>query len=334
MTQPYRPRRTCLAVPGSSPRFLEKARGLAVDEVFLDLEDAVAPAAKAGRPARGGRGAERGRLGEQDPRGADQRRGHPMGLPGRDRGGRGGRGQPGRDRAAQGRRAGPRPLAGPAARPDRAGHRPGSRAGSASRRRSRTPAGWPRWTTSRPRPAGWRRWCSARLTSWPASACARCRWAPSRTGYTGGDAYHYPRLRILVAARSRGLAAIDGPHLAIHDIDGLRRGAASAAALGYDGKWVLHPGQVDVVNQAFSPDQDQLRAGRADPGRLCGGHRCAAPRRGHARRRDDRRGVAQAGHGHRGQGPRGRAGPRRRAGPGSAEHAPAGQRLGQPAGQR
>jgi len=50
-------------------------------------------------------------------------------------------------------------------------------------------------------------------------------------------------------------AAIDGPHLAIADTDGLRRGAASAAALGYDGKWVLHPGQVDIVNQAFSPDQ-------------------------------------------------------------------------------
>src|ERR1035438_10597283 len=46
MTQRYRPRRSCLAVPGSSARFLEKARGLAADEVFLDLEDAVAPAAK------------------------------------------------------------------------------------------------------------------------------------------------------------------------------------------------------------------------------------------------------------------------------------------------
>ncbi len=46
MASSYRPRRTCLAVPGSSPRFLEKARGLPVDEVFLDLEDAVAPAAK------------------------------------------------------------------------------------------------------------------------------------------------------------------------------------------------------------------------------------------------------------------------------------------------
>ena len=63
-------------------------------------------------------------------------------------------------------------------------------------------------------------------------------------------------MRILVAARSHGLAAIDGPHLAIADTEGLRRSAASAAALGYDGKWVLHPGQVNIVNQAFSPDQD------------------------------------------------------------------------------
>jgi citrate lyase subunit beta/citryl-CoA lyase len=51
MAPSYRPRRTCLAVPGSSSRFLEKARGLPVDEVFLDLEDAVAPGAK---PAAGG----------------------------------------------------------------------------------------------------------------------------------------------------------------------------------------------------------------------------------------------------------------------------------------
>jgi citrate lyase subunit beta/citryl-CoA lyase len=42
----YRSRRSCLAVPGGSQRFLDKARGLAADEVFLDLEDAVGPAAK------------------------------------------------------------------------------------------------------------------------------------------------------------------------------------------------------------------------------------------------------------------------------------------------
>jgi citrate lyase subunit beta / citryl-CoA lyase len=74
-------------------------------------------------------------------------------------------------------------------------------------------------------------------------------------GYAGGDAFHYAHLRILVAARANGLQAIDGPFAAIRDLDGLRVSAASAAAIGFDGKWVLHPGQVDVVNTAFSPSQ-------------------------------------------------------------------------------
>src|SRR3569833_4423698 len=43
----YRPRRTCLSVPGSNAKMIEKAKGLAADQVFLDLEDAVAPDAKA-----------------------------------------------------------------------------------------------------------------------------------------------------------------------------------------------------------------------------------------------------------------------------------------------
>ncbi|MDN5855931.1 MAG: aldolase/citrate lyase family protein, partial [Actinomycetia bacterium] len=43
---PLRSRRSCLAVPGSNPRFLEKAKGLDTDQVFLDIEDAVAPLAK------------------------------------------------------------------------------------------------------------------------------------------------------------------------------------------------------------------------------------------------------------------------------------------------
>src|SRR6201991_3073235 len=47
-TDRLRPRRSCLAVPGSNPRFLEKAKGLPADQVFLDLEDAVAPLAKPG----------------------------------------------------------------------------------------------------------------------------------------------------------------------------------------------------------------------------------------------------------------------------------------------
>ncbi len=74
-------------------------------------------------------------------------------------------------------------------------------------------------------------------------------------GYAPGDAFHYAHMRILVAARANGLQAIDGPFAAIRDLDGLKASAASAAAIGFDGKWVLHPGQVDVVNAEFSPAQ-------------------------------------------------------------------------------
>jgi citrate lyase subunit beta / citryl-CoA lyase len=73
------------------------------------------------------------------------------------------------------------------------------------------------------------------------------------------DAHHYPLMRILVAAKANGLQAIDGPYAKIHDKDGLRAAATSAAALGYDGKWVLHPGQVDDVNDAFTPSADDYR---------------------------------------------------------------------------
>ena len=75
-----RSRRSCLAVPGSNPRFLEKAKGLDADQVFLDLEDSVAPIAKAGRARDRRRGAERGRLGRQDPRRPGQRLDHRVDL--------------------------------------------------------------------------------------------------------------------------------------------------------------------------------------------------------------------------------------------------------------
>jgi citrate lyase subunit beta / citryl-CoA lyase len=74
-------------------------------------------------------------------------------------------------------------------------------------------------------------------------------------GYAGGDAFHYAHMRILTAARASGLQAIDGPFAAIADVDGLTASAASIAALGFDGKWVLHPGQIEAVNTQFSPTQ-------------------------------------------------------------------------------
>ncbi len=75
-------------------------------------------------------------------------------------------------------------------------------------------------------------------------------------GYDVGDAYHYILMRILMAARTHDLQAIDGPYLQIRDTDGFRRVAARSAALGYDGKWVLHPGQIDAANEIYSPAQD------------------------------------------------------------------------------
>src|SRR6195952_544461 len=75
-------------------------------------------------------------------------------------------------------------------------------------------------------------------------------------GYDVGDAYHHILMSILMAARAKGIQAIDGPYLQIKDVDGFRRIAGRSAALGFDGKWVLHPGQIDAANEVYSPDQE------------------------------------------------------------------------------
>ena len=75
-------------------------------------------------------------------------------------------------------------------------------------------------------------------------------------GYPG-DHWHWVLETILVAARDAGLQAIDGPYLLIKDLDGFRDMAMRARALGYDGKWALHPGQIDVLNDVFTPTQDE-----------------------------------------------------------------------------
>ena len=75
-------------------------------------------------------------------------------------------------------------------------------------------------------------------------------------GYDVGDAYHHILMRILVAARANGIAAIDGPFLKVRDVDAFRRVAGRSAALGYDGKWVLHPDQIEAGNELFSPRQE------------------------------------------------------------------------------
>jgi citrate lyase subunit beta / citryl-CoA lyase len=78
---------------------------------------------------------------------------------------------------------------------------------------------------------------------------------PSPEGYPG-DHWHWVLETILVAARSANLQAIDGPYLSIKDVEGLRDAAIRASALGYDGKWALHPTQVGVLNEVFTPRQE------------------------------------------------------------------------------
>ncbi|WP_082517980.1 MULTISPECIES: HpcH/HpaI aldolase/citrate lyase family protein [unclassified Rhodococcus (in: high G+C Gram-positive bacteria)] len=74
-------------------------------------------------------------------------------------------------------------------------------------------------------------------------------------GYDRGDAYHHVLMTILLSARAHGLQAIDGPYVQVRDLDGFVAAARHSAALGYDGKWVLHPTQIAAANEAFSPRQ-------------------------------------------------------------------------------
>ena len=75
-------------------------------------------------------------------------------------------------------------------------------------------------------------------------------------GYTEGDAYHYILMRILMAARAHDLQAIDGPYFNVRDVEAFTRVARRSAALGFDGKWVLHPGQIHAANEVYSPAQE------------------------------------------------------------------------------
>jgi citrate lyase subunit beta/citryl-CoA lyase len=76
-------------------------------------------------------------------------------------------------------------------------------------------------------------------------------------GYPG-DHFHYVFAKILMAGRANGLQVIDGPFLKIKDVDALRDYAMRTRILGYDGKWALHPDQVDVINDVFTPTQEQF----------------------------------------------------------------------------
>ncbi|WP_271222792.1 HpcH/HpaI aldolase/citrate lyase family protein [Streptosporangium carneum] len=250
-----RSRRSCLAVPGSNPRFLEKAQGLPADEVFLDLEDSVAPLAKEGArknvvaALREGDWSGKTRVVRVNDlstqwtyrdvievvEGAGEfldclmlpKVEDPTQVAWLD------------TLLTQIERANGLEVGGigiEAQIESARGLVNVDAIGGASRRLET-------------------------LVFGPADFMASINMrtlvvGEQPPGYTEGDAYHYILMRILMAARTHDLQAIDGPYLAIKDLDGYRRVAGRSAALGFDGKWVLHPTQVEAANEVFSPSQE------------------------------------------------------------------------------
>ena len=77
-----------------------------------------------------------------------------------------------------------------------------------------------------------------------------------------GDQWHSALSRMLVACRANGLRAIDGPFGDFGDPDGFIDGARRAAALGYEGKWAIHPSQIDLANEVFTPPANEVEQAR------------------------------------------------------------------------
>jgi citrate lyase subunit beta/citryl-CoA lyase len=82
-----------------------------------------------------------------------------------------------------------------------------------------------------------------------------------RAGGSPGD-WRFAQHAVLVAARAAGIQAIDGPHLAIRDDEPFRTEVAHARALGFDGKWAIHPAQLAALREAFTPTEEEVADAR------------------------------------------------------------------------
>jgi citrate lyase subunit beta/citryl-CoA lyase len=82
-----------------------------------------------------------------------------------------------------------------------------------------------------------------------------------RDGYPG-DFWHYARMKVLTAARIAGILAIDAPYPDFKDTEGYAEDASNAAALGFDGKWAIHPAQIDIANRVYSPTEEEVARAR------------------------------------------------------------------------
>ncbi len=255
VTETLRPRRSCLAVPGSNPRFLEKAKGLDADQVFLDLEDSVAPLAKPAARANIVKALTEGGWGTKirvvrvndwttqwtyrDVIEVVEGAGHDLDaimLP--------------KVQSADQVMA-LDTLLGQIEKT--MGYEVGRIGIEAQIENARGLINVDAIAAASPR--------VETIIFGPADFMASINMkslvvGEQPPGYDVGDAYHYILMRLLMAARAYDKQVIDGPYLQIRDGDGFRRVASRSAALGFDGKWVLHPDQVAAANEVFSPRQE------------------------------------------------------------------------------
>ncbi|MEW6581647.1 MAG: CoA ester lyase [Actinomycetota bacterium] len=245
-----RPRRSCHAVPASSPRMIEKARDLDADLVFLDLEDSVAPDAK---------GAAREAVAEALAAGGFRCptlavRVNPVDSP-----------HCHRDvvRVVEAGRGGLDVIILPkvedASHVTFAGHLlaaleaelglpKGAIGLEAQIETARGMCEVDRIAAA----------CPGRLEALvfgPGDYAASLGMPQTTIGAQAegypGDVWHHALSRMVVAARAHGLQAVDGPFAAVRDAEGLRASAERALALGLDGKWSIHPDQIPVLNAVF-----------------------------------------------------------------------------------
>jgi len=261
MPRPARSRRTCHAVPGSSERFLAKAPELEADEVFLDLEDAVAPSAKEEARWRVIQALKETDFGPKTVvvrvNGTDTPHYY-------------------RDLIDVVEQAGDRLDAimlpkvrtpgdvemtdklisqvelAMALEPGRIGIEAQIEDAAGLIACEAIATASPRMETLIFGPGDYSAAVGIPVTTIGA--------APA--GYPG-DHLNYVYSRLVVAARAAGIQAIDGPYAAVKDEDGLRERAMLARALGMDGKWTIHPAQIAVVNDAFTPRRDEWERAEA-----------------------------------------------------------------------
>jgi citrate lyase subunit beta/citryl-CoA lyase len=255
MSESLRPRRSCLAVPGSNPRFLEKAKGLPADQVFLDLEDACAPLAKPGARKNIVAALNEGGWGDKIRvvRVNDLTTHWTY-----------------RDVVEVVEGAGPNldcimlPKVQNAAQiiwlditmtqiEKTMGFEVGRIGIEAQIENAQGLININEIAQASPRVEA--------LIFGPADFMASINMktlvvGEQPPGYDVGDAYHYILMQILMAARANNKQAIDGPYLQIRNVEGFTTVAKRSAALGFDGKWVLHPGQIDAANEVYAPSQE------------------------------------------------------------------------------